>query len=88
MEEQMGGANLYTLVDEEGKEQVFEMLDSMERRPVPTRAEVSDIFRAVAQGASSLMLTGETAIGAYPVEAMGYLVKTAKASQEYLNKNC
>ena len=49
----------------------------MEQRPVPTRAEVSDIYNGVLDGASSLMLTGETAAGRFPVQAMDYLVKTA-----------
>lgn len=59
---------------------VTQMLDSMEHSPVPTRAEVSDIYNAVLEGASSLMLTGETAVGEYPAEAMEYLVKTAESS--------
>lgn len=59
---------------------VTQMLDSMEHRPVPTRAEVSDIYNAVLDGASSLMLTGETAVGQYPAEAMDYLVKTAETA--------
>ena len=61
---------------------VTQMLDSMHTRAVPTRAEVSDIYNAVADGASSVMLTGETAAGQYPVEAMEYLVRTARTALE------
>lgn len=60
---------------------VTQMLASMEHAKVPTRAEVSDIYNAVLDGASSVMLTGETAVGEYPVEAMEYLVKTVKAAE-------
>ena len=56
---------------------VTQLLWSMEQRPVPTRAEVCDIYNGVLDGASSLMLTGETAIGRFPVQAMEYLVRTA-----------
>jgi len=59
---------------------VTQMLDSMCTRAVPTRAEVSDIYNAVLDGASSLMLTGETAAGQYPVQAMEYLVRTARTA--------
>lgn len=65
---------------------VTQMLASMEKNSVPTRAEVSDIFHAVEEGASSVMLTGETAAGAYPVEAMRYFVKTVQAAEEYLHR--
>ena len=52
----------------------------MERRDVPTRAEVCDIYNAVLDGSCALMLTGETAAGQYPAEAMEYLVKTARTA--------
>ena len=64
---------------------VTQMLASMEEHPTPTRAEVSDIFNAVLDGASSLMLTGETAIGKYPVEAMQILSDTAFEGLRYKN---
>ena len=57
-----------------------QMLDSMCTRAVPTRAEVSDIYNAVLDGAASVMLTGETAAGHYPVQAMEYLVRTARTA--------
>ena len=52
----------------------------------PTRAEVSDIFNAVLDGASSLMVTGETAIGQYPIAVMRYLVNTANEALKYLER--
>lgn len=57
---------------------VTQLLWSMEQRPVPTRAEVCDIYNGVLDGAASLMLTGETAAGKWPVQALRYLVKTAE----------
>ncbi|MGN0169883.1 MAG: pyruvate kinase [Lachnospiraceae bacterium] len=59
---------------------VTQMLGSMEHNPVPTRAEVNDIYQSVKQGASSVMLTAETAVGQYPVQAMQVLVKTAQTA--------
>ena len=60
---------------------VTQMLDSMHERAVPTRAEVMDIYNAVLDGASSLMLTGETAAGNFPAEAMMYLVNTGREAE-------
>ena len=65
---------------------VTQMLYTMEHAAVPTRAEVSDIFNAVCDGAASVMVTGETAVGDYPVEAIRYLFKTASEAVRYLEK--
>ena len=65
---------------------VTQMLTSMEQNPVPTRAEVSDIYNAVLDGASSVMVTGETAAGRHPVEVMQFLVKTAREAEKYRRK--
>lgn len=59
---------------------VTQLLFSMIERPVPTRAEMSDIFYAVTGGASALMLTNETAAGKHPVAAMRYLRLAAEAA--------
>lgn len=56
---------------------VTQMLASMEHSKVPTRAEVSDIYNAAMDGARSVMVTGETAVGENPVEVIAYLRKTA-----------
>jgi len=63
---------------------VTQMLSSMEHAPVPTRAEVSDIFNAVADGAWGVMLTGETAVGQYPAEAIRYLTNTAAEAEGWM----
>lgn len=65
---------------------VTQMLASMEQTAVPTRAELSDIFRAVSEGAESVMLTGETAAGKYPVEAMTYMVNTVREAERFLEQ--
>ena len=62
---------------------VTQMLDSMMHRQVPTRAEVSDIFNAVIDGASSVMVTGETAAGDYPALAIRYLYRTVQEAERY-----
>ena len=60
---------------------VTQMLASMENSAVPTRAEVSDIYNAVLDGASSVMVTGETAVGSYPAEVIKYLANTVHEAQ-------
>lgn len=59
-----------------------QLLESMIENPVPTRAEVVDVTTAVTEGVDALMLTGETAVGKYPVEAVKWLKKIIKAAEE------
>lgn len=59
-----------------------QLLESMMENPVPTRAEAVDINSAVSEGVDALMLTGETAVGKYPVEAVRWLKKIIKAAEE------
>jgi pyruvate kinase len=61
-----------------------QMLESMISNPIPTRAEISDIFYAVMQWADYIMLSWETAIGKYPIKCVKIMNKTIAEAQKYI----
>ena len=62
-----------------------QMLESMINSPTPTRAEASDVTNAIYDGTDAVMLSAETAVGSYPIEAIRFLVRCAKIAEKSLD---
>ena len=78
---------LIKLANEQGKHVITatQMLESMIKHPRPTRAEVTDIANAIYDGTTAIMLSGESAAGKYPVEAVETMARIAECAEKDLN---